>query len=310
MFILKEDTPTDKIGEGTDDATKASIQKWLEGQGLTIRSQEQDESFIQSKVQSEVDTSYRNQNNKFDDFIKETTGVAKNANEKTTEYFTRSVKEKFESIAALQKKVTEFENNGIDGNKEALRYKKELETSQEQVATLKTEYEEKLQEHSSSVFKMRVDADVEKTMSEISKKFREDVDEKLMKDIVANRLANFHNENKAVDLDGHIIYQDKDGKTRNGKKDGKPMNTSEVISGYFDDLKKPTSGGGAGSGRGAGGAGGDGDKVRTHESINLPADVKTKVQLMDHLVGVEKMNQDTKEFSDAYEVLSKGMAIK
>ena len=306
MFTIKEGTAPDKIGEGTDDATKASIRKWLESDGSTIRSTEEDESFIQSKVQSEVDASYRNQNNKFDEFVKELTGVSKQASEKTTDYMKRTLSGKLESIVELEKKVAEFEKNGLDGNAEALRYKTELETSQAQVATLREEYEEKLTAERSGVFKMKVDADIERAMIALRANFREDVDENIMKDIVENRLTKFHTENKAVEFEGHIIYQGADGKTINGKKDGKPMNTSELVSGYFEDMKRKNSAGGAGSGTGEGGTGG----ARTHAKISLPADVKTKVQLMDHLTNVEKMDESTKEFSEAFAELGEGMSIK
>ena len=93
MFIIKEGTPTSDIGKGTDDSTKDHIQKWLQAQGLTVRTADEDKSYLDSHVQKEVDKMYADSMNEVDAGIFEGTGIKKNNNEKTSAYSLRAAKE-------------------------------------------------------------------------------------------------------------------------------------------------------------------------------------------------------------------------
>lgn len=309
MFILKEGTKPDESGIGTDEATRKSIVVWLEKDGATVRTQEQDIAYVGQKAQEEVDVMYRKHNETIDIAIAEATGINKKGNEKTSDFLKRALQENTSGISDLKAKIKEYEDKGVSGNEQAEKYKAELEQLQGQFSTQKEEYESKLKDQSDNMFMNSIKMDIQKDYEIIKVNLRDDINKDVIADVLENRMNKFYAENKPERLDNeNIIWKGNDGKTKNSTKDGKPLNGTELLAGYFTDLVKiKRNGKGSGSG-GEGGKGGEG--ANSYENINLPETVKSKVQLYDHLTKVEKLDSNTKEFTEAYNALGADLPIK
>lgn len=312
MFLVKEGTAPDKIGEGTDDATRNNIVSWLEKGGHVIRTTKQDTDYLEAQVQPRVDKVLGERNTQIEQTVLKITGLPKNQGEKFYEYMERAVNDKLKAVSELESKIKEFESKGLEGSTLAQQYKKELENTQKQIQTLNQEWEGKLTEKEQRYFNTGIVNELDKLVGDMRLKFRQDVDPAILEDSIAGKLAKFHSENKAKSLDGHVIWTDTNGVTRNSKSDGKPLSTKEVLAPYFENLIDKNKGkGGSGSGEGGnggqgGGAGGD----QKWKDITLPPEIKTRVALMEYLTSEKKLSQDTKEFAEAFDNLGKNMPLR
>lgn len=315
MFIIKEGTPADKVGEGTTPEVIASVTKFLEGQGLTVRNAAQDKTWSQGQI----DQAFYVRNNQIEQTIKELTGIDPLQGEKYFDYLKRTVTEiKSKSgsgdnaeIVALKKKISDLEGSG--GNATAIEeYKRQLETAQATAKTVREELEGKINKLNGEIFSGRVSGTVNGALTK-------DILPKLKKldfqdEIIAARLARFEKENIASDFDGHIIFKKPDGTTHTSKKDGKPQSAAERLDEYFSDLyDKDRKQGGAGSGseggNAGGGAGGGADKPWKNINVDK-AVIKNKQMLYKSLKDEHKLVEGSKDFNEAYAELSKDLPIR
>jgi hypothetical protein len=310
MFLIKEGI-TENFGKGTDDKTKKSIISWLEKEGLTVRTSEQDETFIKSKVQSEVDKAYSGFATDFEKVIKETTGVEKNPSEKATDYATRAVGDKLKGVTELQTKIKEYEEKGVEGNKVAENLKQQLEQVQ---GELKSANEAKVKleaDHKKQIFEGRLKGEIDGVIANIKPTFKKDLTPGLVDDILTAKLAKFNSEVKAEQVENTIVYKDGEGNIILNTKDGTPKSLNSIMTGYFGEyIDEGRKQGGAGSGGkdGAGGAGG-GSEALSKLKNPIPETVKSKDALMNHLRDVEKMDTTTKEFSEAFNEAGKDLPL-
>jgi hypothetical protein len=307
MFKIAEGTAPEKVGEGTDETTEKAIVSYLEKKGHVIRTSKQDQDYVESQVQPRIDKVLGERNTQIEQTVLKITGLNKNNGEKFYEYMERAVADKLKEAAALSEKVKEYESKGVEGSALAQQYKKELEQAQAQVKQLNEEWQGKFTQKESEVFGAKVESEIERSLSKLRLKFRQDVEPAILEDAIAGKLYKFRNENKAKDLDGHIIYTNPAGATITSKADGKPKNTDDILSELFVELiDKKREQGGAGSG----GKGEAGDAQGKWKDISIPATVTSKVKLHSYLSKDLKMNESTKEFSEAYENLGKSLPLK
>ena len=313
MFVIKEGTAPDKIGEGTDEATQKSITEFLSKKGYVVRTADQDKEYLTTQTQQGIDKVLGERNTQIEQTINKITGIQKNSGEKYYDYMERAVNEKLKEVSVLQGKIKEYETKGLDGSALAQQLKKQLEDTQAQVKAINEEWAGKMTAKEQEVFTTKVSGEVDRTMSRFRMEFRQDIEPTILEAAIEGRLTKFRTENLPKNVEGHIIYTDPQGVTRNSKTDGKPKNTEDILRELFADLfDKKRVQGGAGSG-GDGGSGG-GDAGAKWKNIQLPAEVDTKVKLYNYLTKTLKMAQDTKEtakeFSEAYENLGKNLRLK
>lgn len=310
MFIIKEGTPADKVGEGTDKQTLESIAKYLEKTGHVVRTQEQEKQFVEAQTQQEVNKVLGERNAQFEATILETTGIPKSQGEKFYEYHKRALTEKLNEVTTLKAKITEFETKGLQGSELAKQYKTELENAQKQIKTLNDEWEKKLNDKDTEVFTTRVNTEVEKVVAEIRGQLDPTIKPELVEDVIQARLNRFHAENKPKKLGDVTVWQDAQGVTRTSKKDGKPEAAKDIlVSNYFADLiDKGRQQGGAGSGDGKGG---NPDKPTPKwKEIQLPSTVTSQIKLTDFLMKEAKLDPSTKDYSEAFENLKGDLPLK
>lgn len=308
MFIIKEGTEQDKIGVNTDDSTKASIVNWLNNNGYAVRTTDEDKSFMQNAVQTEVNKMFANQKVQIEEKVKALTGIDRTGEgERAIDYLERAIKEKIAPVKELESQLEKLKNEGINGNEQAEQYKKDLELLQGKFADLSANKDKELEQLKSQIFNSKVRSMIDNELAALRGSLDESIDSKLLEDVIKSRLNNFYEENKAHQIDDTIIFKNKNGETIISNQDGKPKNAKELLTPYFEDIiDKKRKQNGAGSGMGSGGSS-EGSK----QKYDLPENVKTKVQLHEYLSkGTPKLDINSKEFSEAYSELGKELPLR
>lgn len=309
MLQIKEGTPAEKAWELTPPDLQQQILKQVESKGYIVRTTDDEKKYVSSQVQTEVDKAYSKHNSALDSSIAELSGVAKNSEEKTTDYLKRAVTEKLKVVKELETKIGEFEKKGVDTNQLAQEYKKRADELQQLVTTKEQEFNTKYTTLQTEMFGQKINGHVSQSLATIKPRLLDTIDKNLLEDIISARVARFNAENKAAEFEGNVIWQDPEKKTRQSKKDGKPLSTTEVLEGYFDDIIDK---GKKGSGAGSGGKGGDGGAGSggTWKDITVPGEVKSKVALHKFLSEDKKMDMNSKEFNEAYNNLGKDLPLQ
>lgn len=306
MLIVKEGT---NGFEGTDEATRKMITDAFEKEGLTMRSSEQDKSYLAANSKKAIDEAFQQRNQQLEDTIKEVTGIEKaNAGEKYYDYFNRAMKLKLDELKAVQGKVKEYEEKGVSGNAMAEEYKKQVTVLQGQIKEIKDTHTKEMSEAGNKVFAVRFDSQVNEVVNKLRTNFRGDIAEDLIADIVAARLGKFNAEFKGKEVEGITILHDSSGNPLMSKKDAKPLSIeeklTEVFAPYLDDKKAQA---GAGSGKPAGGSGkpAGGAAPAAWKEAKRPETIKSKPALTKWLINDLKITQGTKDFDEAYAQFSK-----
>jgi hypothetical protein len=307
MLIVKEGT---NGFEGTDEATRKLINDAFEKEGLTMRSAEQDKSYLAANSKKAIDEAFQQRNQQLEDTIKEVTGIDKaNAGEKYYDYFNRAMKLKLDELKVAQGKVTEYEEKGVSGNAMAEEYKKQVTVLQGQIKEIKDTHTKEMSEAGGKVFAVRFDSQVNEVVNKLRASFRGDIAEDLIADIVSARLSKFNSEFTGKEIEGITILHDKTGTPQMSKKDAKPVSIeeklTEIFTPYLDEKKIQ---GGAGSGKPAGGGAapaGGGAPPAAWKDAKRPDTVKSKPALTKWLMTDLKIAQGTKDFDQAYAQFSK-----
>lgn len=304
MLIVKEGT---NGWDGTDEATKKMAIEGLEKEGVTVRTAEQDKSYLTANSKKVIDEAFRERNQQLEDTVKKLTGIDKaHAGEKYYEYFERAITLKNTELTALQDKLVKFE---ADGNSAMVDdYKKQVEALQKQITTSKTEFDKKLAEKDGAVFQARFQAGLDKAVGDIKKNFRGDLAEDVIPDIIKARTMEFQSKYKPKEVDGITILYDEKGEPAMNTKDGKPYSIEDKLTEIFApyiDTKKVQSG--AGSGKpGTGAKPGAAAETPAWKEQKLPDTVKSKTELTKWLQSDMKLKTGTPDWDSAYTHFSKG----
>lgn len=320
MFIIKEGTPADKIGENTTPETEQAIQKYLSSKGLTIRTKDQDESYIKTHTQQQIDDVTRRFATDLEKDVAEFTGIPRANNEKYYEYFKRASAEQKNNMASLNAKLAELEKKGGAGHETIIAdLKKQIKDSQDLYASEKKKLEDDLTKYKTDMFNVRIENEWSNALSGVSGTFvhpGDDLQKKLQEEAIFARRVKFFNDHQAVENDGVVTFKNKDGKVLLSTVDGKPKSMADIVKELFADMEdKKRSQGGAGSGGqgGQGGQGGNGGQgAPKGQTVVVPDTVKNRVQLHDYMVKELKMDQRTREFSEAFNnaVLEKKLPLR
>lgn len=264
----------------------------LTGLGLRVRTETEEQTLLDSyattrrgEVVSELATNIEKD-------ILEATGIEKKPNEKYYDYLKRAtggIKSELENLkkagnptAAATARITELE---------ALLQGKDAEKEKE------------VNEIRGTFAQRQINDTVTGAINSVKPAFKP-LDAALLNDVVDARRARFMaTYTPEMTQDGSVIFKDKDGKTVNGP-DYKPATAEYLVKDFFKDLlaedkKQP----GAGSG-------GQEPGANPAPLGELPASVKTKVDLVDYLSNVAKLKANSKEYNEAYAKYSKDLPLR
>jgi hypothetical protein len=208
-------------------------------------------------------------------------------------------------------KLKEVEKGGGD-NVLLTEKNNQIKALQQQITDIKKEHDTKIKEVTDNMFSQKYESNMSQVIDAIKKDLRDDIDPKLLDDIISNRIRKFKEDHDVVEVEGQLVFKDKKtGTPRLNKQDGKHNSLSELLGEQFADLKKPAAGGGGAGGSGSGSgkppaggappAGGTppaGDPA--WKGQKRPDTVKNKVQLTDWLKKDLKLDESTKDFSEAF----------
>lgn len=307
MFLIKEGSTTP--GEGTDKKTKESIVSWLEKEGMIVRTKDQEENFLKSKVQDEVDEIMSTRNQQVTDDIKELTGAEPRKNEKWHEFMKRAVKETNEQLTT---KISQLEksNKSGDNDEEIKSLKEQVKDLEKMVSEKEKEIEDTKNTYETEKKVDTIKGRIQKGIDALKSKFKE-VDENILNDSIEIRKQKIMNDYDIKETDGvEMIYDKKTNKPIRGK-DGSPISLEDQINETFADLvdsSKNKPGGGTGK-PGSGSPGGDGGAGDKKWSTIKPKST-TQAELYDELAGDHKMDPLSKDFDEAFTELGKEMPLK
>jgi hypothetical protein len=304
MFLIKEGTPAEKIGEGTDPNTIKAIESYLGKAGYVVRTTDAEKSFLESHTQQQIDAATSKFATNLETDIKTMTGIDKQPNEKYYDYFKRATGQKLGRITELENKISEWEKKGGAGSETIINdLKNQLQSAQQTYQQTIAEKEKALQDLQGQFFGTRLNGSWEKEVGDMRPKF---IENQFLNSELEIRRSKFFSEHQAEESNGQIVYKNKStGQILISKTDGKPKSTKEIVDELYKDLiDKKRAQGGAGSG--GGGNGGDGGQggggtPPNWKDVQIPVDkIKTGVQLHEYMVKELKMDQNTKEFGEAF----------
>jgi hypothetical protein len=316
MFVIKEGTPAEKIGEGTDPNTIKAIESYLGKAGYVVRTTDAEKSFLESHTQQQIDQHTSKFATNLENDVKQLTGIDKVANEKYYDYFKRATTARLQKISDLETKIADYEKKGGAGSETIIAdLKNQLTSAQDTYTKTISEKEKALQDLQSQFFGTRLNGTWDSALGEMRGKF---IDNQFLNAELEMRKTRFFNEHTAEESNGQIVFKNKTtGKILISTKDGKPKSTAEVTAELYVDLidKKKTQGGsgsGGGGNGGEGGAGGGGDNtLAKYKETQIPADkIKTGVQLHDYMKNELKWDQSTKEFGEAFKHFMTTMKLR
>lgn len=297
----------------TQEQALAAIRESVTAQGYTIRNAQEDTTYLQNNSQKAIDDAFKTRNQQLEDTIRQVTGIQKkDASEKYYDYFSRAMGELKTKLEEGEAKLKEIEKGGGD-NVLITEKNNQIKALQDQLKSAQKEHETKIKELSESMFTQRYDATMSQVIEGIRKDLRDDIDPKLLQDIIDNRVRKFKEDHDAVEVEGQLVFKDKKtGTPRLNKQDGKHNNLNELLTETFADLKKPAAGagasGGAGSGKpgtpGAQGQGGQGNEPAWKQA-KRPDTISNKIKLTDWLKTELKLDESSKDFSEAFSHHSK-----
>lgn len=311
--VLKADTLD---YDGTDDATEKVIMAGLEKKGFTVRTADQDKTYLTANSQRLIDETFQKRNQQMEDTIRQVSGIEKlNGAEKYYDYFTRVMTKMKEDVTTATAKITELEKaSGGPGANAGLvdELKSQIKTLQGRITTMTDEHTKAMNETKGEVFKAKFGALKDTAIAKIKTMFKGDLAAEVIPDIVAARSAEFDKNYIPKDVDGITIFHKPDGSPILSQKDGKPMNIEDLLTEVFKPYLDPNRqqggagsgagkpGSGAGGSGGAGGGGAGGGAAKDFKTFNRPESVKTKVAVSKWLSGDMKIEAGTKQFDEAY----------
>jgi hypothetical protein len=303
MFIIKEGTPADKIGEGTDPQTEQAIQQFLTKKGYVLRTTDQEKSFLETHTQQQIDAAFSQRNTQLEQDIESLTGIKRNSNEKHYDFLKRAVSSRLTEVNDLKAKIADWEKKGGAGSETIINdLKNQLASAQQTYQQALSEKETALNELNKKFFGTQLNSTWDQSLSKLRPMFTESP---LIDDAVDARRRRFFDEHEAIESNGQIVFKKKsDGKILISTADGKPKSADEIVKELYKDLidKKRQQGGSGSSGGGTPPPGDGGAQPPADwKQIQIPIDkIKNGVQLHEYMRTELKMDERTKEFGEAY----------
>ncbi|MCC3156440.1 hypothetical protein LJ737_04280 [Hymenobacter sp. 15J16-1T3B] len=260
-----------------------------------VRTADEEKTFIGSKV-GEIHSRYEQ------DFF-DTSGIAKNPNEKAYEYGKRVITGLKSDATARQTKITELETAIANGQGDAT-----MKAQLEQLQMKEAQWQQDQEKLTKQLQEKDVRLAIRDGLREL--KYDPTVKESIrntMVDAATSRLMNLAVVQKNADNTETVVFV-RDGKTLLNK-DGQPANAAFLLAEELKDVLDAGhqgAGGGAGQG-GQGAAGGQGGKKALPAAV--PATIKTQGQLIDWLKEYG-LAQNSKEFDEAFDKFSEGLALR
>lgn len=230
---------------------KDEVAKLLESDGIIIRTKAEDDSYIKSQVENEVEVKIKDRirevHNQYDKDFTEAFGDSKGPHEKTYEFFKRKMADLKKSAGAADP----AEKARIEALQTALQEKD-------------AEYQEKIKDLETQHFKSKVSGVVDAALAGVKLAVPAHIkDDEARQKYVERTRTMIKNEflssqSAELDKEGNIIFKDSEGTPMVSKKDGSPLGVNDLVSqqfgGFFFTKEQSARGTGSNGSSGEGNA--------------------------------------------------------
>jgi len=296
----------------TEEEKNTAIQGLI-ASGYVVKTVDEQAKFLNNFKESEVEREIGNRigqvHQRYDDDLFELVGKKKDSGQKTYDFNKQIIKElksQAEKSSEFEIKVKDLEKKIKDGaGDEQLKLK--LKEAQDELNSVRDIYTKdkdswasEKSEHENKLTKFQKETILNATISAIPLKddalIPRAAKEALIREIKAQLLS------MSELKDGKLIFKSEKGEILRNKENAlEPMTAMELLSSKLNDIIEIKPGG-----NGTGGQGGIPDgKVK----IQVPATIKTLVQLSEYLIGTAGLARGTKEYQDAFNQAGKELPL-
>lgn len=269
----------------------------------SIRTKDEESQYWKNTVGKEVDNKVKSLYTNFEQNIGEATGIEKVDGEKATEFLKRSITEILDNhkgtVTDMQKKL----DTKLKESEAAAEVQKQYDTFREKVKVQATEYEQTISDLNMNAFSIRVSQQLEDARERIRPLLKKDIDTFLIDNTMKAMSTEMANEVIPKDVNGVIVFNDKDDKPIMDAKDGHMLTAYEILFAKFpeDLIEKQRVQGGAGSGSNGQPAGDGSGTGENKFDLVLPEDVVNVGQLIEHIKKTfPALGKTDREFNDYY----------
>lgn len=290
-------------------ANDGEILKYLDSQGTYIvRTKDEDKAYWKNTVGKEVDQKVSEIYSSFEKSIAESTGIDKNAGEKASEFLSRSITAIRDKAKATEADLTKKLEAKLKESDAAAEVQKQFETYKAQTKAQAKEFEQQIESMKTEAFRGRVQQLVNDAVGRIKPMFKKDLNDFLIENTINSITSAFTNETIPHDVNGVIVFNDKDDNPIMSTKDGKMLTAYDILLSKFpeDLIDKPRVISGGGTGQEV--TKKDGTVVEVAQpgengkyDLELPETVKTVTQLVEHLKSnLPNVPKNSPDFNEYY----------
>jgi hypothetical protein len=235
--------------------------------------------------------------------LKETSGVDRETNEKTSDYLKRVVKSKSEAIETSARKIKELEAAIAAGDTSAA-MKKRLDEEEQKFKVLLSKKDKELEDVRGEAVRYRKAADIKLIYGEIKKGFV-----KTLPPMFATAEAATLDEvvRNSTEKEGRLYMANADGSIRKDASYNEITVEDYLKAAFKEVIETKRQQGGGGSGGNGPDPGTDPSKL-TDENFPMRADIKTKAALMDYMISLG-LKQGTEQFNKIYAKFGRPMTV-
>lgn len=258
--------------ESKEFKTPESAIAAIKALGYNVRSEAEEKSFLTAHVEDSIKKNTREIYDMIDGKIKESAGVEKNANEKTTDYFARAFKDTTSKLQSLEKDNKKLQEDAGKGNEAVSQVQKQFDAFKDLHKKTVGELESKVEEFKSNQFKSRVNTEVQSAISKFRMNMKK-IDDNVLEHTIKSLVSEFNSEVQPIDQNGVIVFNDKDGKPLISQQDGSMLTTEKILESKFAflfDKERKQDGTGAGA---------NGEDTGTNTSAPQAGENKYKLQI-------------------------------
>lgn len=272
--------------------------KHLQSQKYIVRTDDQDNEYWIKKESDSAGTNLKKWSENLESKIAEVTKVKRNADEKSLDFLARAVGLLNDNSTKVTEELDSLRKSTAEGDSASAEIQKQFDAFKKAKEKEITDLSGKVGNMEGAQFKNRVDLAVNEAMSKIRGTLKQDKDnDKIIEAAVNNEISEFYKNVKAVDHQGGLIYHDSEDKPLIDKTNGNHLGAFEILNdrlGYLIDETRVQ--GGTGS-NGKFTPPGEGDNKF---KLQLPDNVKTKVQLTAYLQQEKSLDPNSGEFNNYF----------
>jgi len=293
----------------------------LKEKGYVVRTQQEDESFLEAESKKKIGEAVGKMLKGIDDKVAATIGGNRPEGTMTSDWIVNNITQHKEKIKGLEDQL----KAGGKAPEELEALKAQLTSVQANLKEKNDELEKVLKKHSEEKFTTRFNMEIDSYLETLNGKLIKlpnDTEGNLIKSLIGAKKREFLDRYRPVEIEGIIGYKDtKDNlNVVTSKQDGVMLTTSKLMPTFFEALidksvANPPAGAGAPMGTGVPNPGqympnGQGAPASDPNKLDLKAlGIGSKVQLSRHILAMGHKS-GTKEFGDIYSANSSELPLK